>query len=159
MSKLFASWVPGYATVAQDMGNPPLNWQGRTYTDINGHREGFGATFYLQGNRADWFHIPLPTPVIVEDQRASLSRVMVLFRLPEGAALNRVHVWDGPNRILRRDGLNITGDHTGGLDADNSFDVNHDNILWGVGISLLISCVVDSNVFFASAGGDFRHNI
>jgi hypothetical protein len=159
MSKLFASWVPGYATVAQAMGGPPLNWEGQNYTDVNGHREGFGATFYLQGNQADWFHIPLPTPVIIEDQRASLSRVMVLLNLPEGAALNSVHVWDGQTRILQLDGLVITGNHSGGLDSDNSFDVNRENILWGVGISLLISCVGDSNVFIAGAGGDFRHDI
>lgn len=159
MSKLFASWVPGYAAVAQTMGGPPLNWEGQNFTDVNGHREGFGVTFYLQGNNSNWFHIPLPTPVIVEDERASLARVMVLFQLPEGAALNKVHVWDGPNRILQNDGLDITGDHHWGLDADNSFEVNHDNIRWGVGISLQVSCVVDSRVHFASAGGDFRHNI
>jgi hypothetical protein len=159
MSKLFASWVPGYATVAQNMGGPPLNWEGKNYTDVNGYREGFGVTFYLQSDRANWFHIPLPTPVIVEDRRASLSRVMVLFDLPEGAAINSVHVWDGPNRILQSDGLVITGHHAHGLDADNCFDVNRGDILWGVGISLLISCARDSNVFIASAGGDFRHDI
>jgi len=159
MSKLFASWVPGYAAVAQIMGGSTLNWEGKDYTDVNGFREGFGATFFLKGGKADWFHFPLPTPVIVEDQRASLSRVMILFALPEGAGLNSVHVWDGPNRILQLDRLDITGDHAHGLDADNSFEVNHDGIRWGVGISLLISCVTDSNVFFASAGGDFRHNI
>jgi hypothetical protein len=119
MAKLFASWVPGYSTVAQNMGSPPLNWNGQNYTDVNGHREGFGVHFYLQGNQANWFHVPLPTPVIVEDQRATLGRVMILFGFPQGASLQSVHVWDGPNRILQRDGLNITGNHAGGLDPDN----------------------------------------
>jgi hypothetical protein len=58
MAKLFASWVPGYSTVAQNMGGPPLNWNGQNYTDANGHREGFGVHFYLQGNQANWFHVP-----------------------------------------------------------------------------------------------------
>src|ERR1700733_4561916 len=105
MSKLFASWVPGYAAVAQTMGGTTLNWEGKDYTDVNGFREGFGATFFLKGGKSDWFHFPLPTPVIVEDQRASLSRVMVLFALPEGAGLNIVDVWDGPDRILHLDRL------------------------------------------------------
>jgi hypothetical protein len=92
MAKLFASWVPGYSTVAQNMGGPPLNWNGQNYTDVNGHREGFGVHFYLQGNQANWFHVPLPTPVIVEDQRATLGRVMILFGFPQGASLQSVHV-------------------------------------------------------------------
>jgi hypothetical protein len=159
MAKLFASWVPGYSTVAQNMGGPPLNWNGQNYTDVNGHREGFGVHFYLQGNQANWFHVPLPTPVIVEDQRATLGRVMILFGFPQGASLQSVHVWDGPNRILQRDGLNITGNHACGLDPDNIFDVNHAGIQWGVGISMLVSTVVDASIYFASAGGDFYHNI
>ena len=84
---------------------------------------------------------------------------MILYGFPQGASLQSVHVWDGPNRILQRDGLNITGNHDGGLDADNTFDVNHAGIQWGVGISMLVSTVVDADIFFASAGGDFYHNI
>jgi len=159
VAKLFASWVPGYSTVAQNMGGPPLNWNGQNYTDVNGYREGFGVHFYLQANQANWFHVPLPTPVIVEDQRATLGRVMILYAFPQGASLQSVHVWDGPNRILQRDGLNITGNHAGGLDPDNTFDVNHAGILWGVGISMLVSTVVDASIYFATAGGDFYHNI
>jgi hypothetical protein len=159
MPRLFASWVPGYSVVAQDMGGPPLNWNNQNYTDVNGHREGFGVHFYLQANRANWFHAALPTPVIEEDQRARLGRVMILFGFPQGASLQSVHVWDGPNRILQRDGLNISGNHFAGLDGDNTFDVNRDNILWGVGISMLVSTVVNASIYFASAGGDFFHNI
>jgi hypothetical protein len=29
----------------------------------------------------------------------------------------------------------------------------------GVGISMLVSTVVDASIYFASAGGDFYHNI
>lgn len=159
MSKLFASWVPGYAFVAQDMGGPRLGQVGGPFTDVNGLRQGFGVTFRLKANQFNWFHCPLPTPVIVEDRRATLRRVLVLYRFPQGASLLSVHVWDGQNRILQRDGLNITGDHTGALDQNNIFDVHRDGINFGVGISLGVSTIADADIFFASAGGDFDHNI
>lgn len=159
MSQLFASWIPGYSFAAQTMGGPPLNWSGQNYTDVNGLREGFGVTFHLQGGKNNFFHCPIPTPVIVEGQRADLDRVMVLFNLPQGASINSVHVWDGPNRILQRDGLNITGNHSTGLDPDNIFDVHHAGIQWGVGISVLVSTVQDADIHFVSAGADFYHNI
>lgn len=158
MAKLSACWVPGYSTVAQSMGGPPLDWRSQDYTDINGLREGFGVAFYLQARRANWFHVPIPTPALIDDVWGTLRRVMVLYELPRGAALNSIHVWDGPNRILQRDSLCISGCHLSGLDADNTWAVNH-GIRWGVGISMLISCVEDAKVVFASAGAEFCHDV
>ena len=159
MAKLFASWVHGNSVVAQEMGGPPLNWNGHSWSDLNGYRNGFGNNYYLQGNHQNWFHVALPTPVIVEDKRATLDRVMVLFLFPEGVSLNSLHVWDGQDRILQLDGLNVTGNHSTGLDADNTFDVRHEGIQWGTSISMLVSAVVDAGIFFAAAGGDFIHDI
>jgi hypothetical protein len=162
MAKLFASWVPGYSVVAEDMGNPPLNFDGQNYSDVNGHRQGFGVIFHMQANRQNWFHVPLPTPVIVEDQRATLARVMILFEFPEGASLTSVQVYDGPNLIFTSPLLNTTGEHFGGLDSDNTFDVSQvyqEGIQWGVGISMQVTTVVTSDIYFASAGGDFYHDI
>jgi hypothetical protein len=150
--------VPGYAVVPERMGGPPLNWNGESYTDVNGRRQGWGVTFHMQANQSDWFHAPIPTPTIVEDRRATLSRVMVLFECPEGSALNEVHVWDGPNLIWHRAGLTSPGNPRG-LDINNTFDVNHDGITWGVGVSLHISAVRDTDILFTGAGADFRHDI
>ncbi len=116
MAKLFASWVPGYAFVAQG--------------DTSGYREGFGVTFHLEAGQGDWFHAPIPTPVIVENERARLGQVIVLYSFPQTAALHSVHVWDGPNRISATDGLDLTGDHGAGMDGDNTFPVIHEGILW-----------------------------
>ena len=159
MSRRFAAWTPGYSFVAQAMGRPPLNWNGQNYTDVNGLREGFGVTFHLQGGHSDWFHCPIATPVLVEDQRANLDKVFVLYNLPQGAAINSVHVWDGPNRVLQRDGLDLTGDHSRGIDADNFFPVNEAAVLWGIGISVLVSTISDADIHFTTAGADFLHDI
>ncbi|GAB3964415.1 hypothetical protein GCM10029978_024870 [Actinoallomurus acanthiterrae] len=160
MAKLFASWVPGYSVVAQSMGTATLDPKNQPYVDVNGLREGFGAHYYLKEGHGNWFHVAIPTPVIVEDRRATLGRVMILFSTTAHfSALQAVHVWDGPNRILQRDGLSIDGNHSGSLDAVNTFNVNHDGIAWGVGISMLFSAPGGGEIYFASAGADFYHNI
>ncbi|GAA4636922.1 hypothetical protein GCM10023196_088680 [Actinoallomurus vinaceus] len=160
MAKLYASWVPGYSCVAQSMGPPTLAPNNQPFVDVNGLREGFGAYYYLKEGQSNWFHIAIPTPVIVEDRRATLGRVMILFSVTaQFGALRSVHVWDGPNRILQRDGLSVDGNHSGSLDAFNTFNVNHDGIAWGVGISMLFSAPGGAEIYFASAGGDFFHNI
>ena len=160
MAKLFASWIPGYSIVAQNMGNPPLNWDGYNYSDVNGERAPWGVIFHMQANRQNTYHAPLPTPVIVEDQRATLARVMVLFKFPQGAALNLVQVWDGPNQVFESTQPPTTGDHSGGLDDDNTFTVNYANVQWGVGISMLVTTENENaDLYFAAAGGDFYHDI
>ena len=171
MARLFASWVPGYAAVAEWMGNPQLQFPQDhhvsppqsdpvvPFSDVNGWRRAWGAFFRIGPNVENWIHIPIPTPVIVEDKRATLGRVMALFRI-DGGALQHVLVLDGPNLILDRPGLDISGDHSGGLDSSNSFDVNHDGIAWGVGFSLNFRAFgAPADLYIASAGGDFFHNI
>jgi hypothetical protein len=160
MSKLFASWVPGYAVVAETMGPPTLELlEGRRFSDVNGFRFGQGAQFKISAKQGNWFHIPLPTPVLVEDRRAGLNRVMVLFTI-DGGALQHVKVHDGLNEILDRPGLDIAGNHQVNLDDGNTFDVNHDAIAFGVGISLFFRAGdATATLFIGSAGGDFFHNI
>lgn len=163
MAKLYASWVPGYSFVPQKMGTDVLDSNKTPYVDVNGLREGFGAHFYLNGGQENWFHAPVPTPVMVEDKRATLGRVMVLFATDreEFIQLETVDVWDGPNRILHRDNLSVGGNHAGGLDAANTWDVNHDGIAWGVGVSMRFSTgpQIRGEIYFASVGCDFYHNI
>jgi hypothetical protein len=109
MASLFASWVPGYAAVAEWMG-PALQYPAHDtrdnqddpvaeYSNVNGWRRAWGAFFSIPGNGAEnWIHIPIPTPVIVEDKRATLGRVMALFRI-DGGFLRRVLAFNGPNPI------------------------------------------------------------
>ncbi|MEU7133366.1 DUF6623 family protein [Streptomyces sp. NPDC046261] len=159
MAQTFASWVPGYSVVAEGMGTPPLGSGGHPFAEVNGFRQGFGVTFRLQAGSENWFHCPLPTPVLVEGRRAGISRVMILFRFPPGAELNQVNVYDGQSLISVRDGLHITGDHSGGLDPSNIFDVNRDALSFGVGVTMLVRTINDADLFFSGVGGDFFHDI
>jgi len=159
MAKQFTSWVPGYAAIAQGMGPGTLDWAGEHFTDVTGVRTGYGATFRLEGGKQDWFHIPIPTPVIIEDQHATLVKVMVLFALPDGAAITDVNIWDGPNRIEIQH-PNVTGDRAAGVGSENTFDLNPPvAVHFGVGISLLVENETDSDadVYFAGAGGEFSY--
>ncbi|MGW0801554.1 DUF6623 family protein [Nonomuraea sp. NPDC002799] len=147
MSKKYASWQHGFTAVAENPGTSAL-------------RQGFGVTFSLPANGGDWIHLAIPTPVIVEDRRATLDRVLILFHARETSALLRVHVWDGPNRILARDDLRIEGDHTHAPSGNNVFPVGRDGISWGCGISMFFTAgQINSRVFIAGFGGDFSHNI
>jgi hypothetical protein len=172
MAKQFVSWVHGYAAVAEWMGgngglqfaqdptqSPPQADLVNDFSDVNGWRRAWGSFFRLAPNRENWFHIPIPTPQLVEDRRAGLDRVMALFRIDAGV-LQRVLVFDGPKPIFDRSGLNISGDHSRDLDSANVFEVNHDEIAFGVGFSLNFKAFQGpADLYIASAGGIFFHNI
>jgi len=183
MAKQFVSWVHGYAAVPEWMGPDVLqSAEDATrpdpsgipeqdfvpaFSEVNGWRRAWGACFSLVPGRDNWFHIAIPTPVIVEDRRAGLDRVMALFRIDAGQ-LRRVLVFDGPNVILDRGGLAIAGDHTHDLvDDSNVFHVDHDNINFGVGFSLNFFSFAQpqprqdrgADLYIASAGAIFFHNI
>ena len=160
MAALYASWVHGSAVVPDQMGNPPLEIvDGRSFTDVTGWRRGDGIFFRIRANNRLWFHVPIPTPVLVEDKRATLGRVMALFQINNGR-LDTVQVTDGRNIIRRHENLDIAGDHSGGLDNGNTFDVNHDGIAVGVCFSLHFAAGdAAADLIIVSAGGDFFHNI
>jgi hypothetical protein len=145
--KMYASWAHGCTTFSEGPNTRVL-------------RQGFGTTFTILANRSEWIHLPVPTPVIVEGVRASLGRMMVLFHARHTSSLAAVHVYDGPNRILTRDGLSVEGNHALGLDSGNSFPVNRPNILWGVSASLLVTAgSINSEFFISSFGVDFFHDL
>jgi hypothetical protein len=170
MAKQFESWVHGYAAVAEWMGSESLQLAVDITnanaldpvpfnSDVNGWRRAWGAFFRLQPNHENWFHIAIPTPVLVEDRRAGLDRVKVLFRIDNGS-LQRVLVFDGPNQIHDRRNLNSSGDHSRVLvDDENVFHVDHDAINFGVGLSLNFMSQQGAGLYIASAGGVFFHNI
>ena len=109
----------------------------------------------------NFIHILIPTPVLVEDLRASLNQAMVLFRT-DGCFLQKLMVFDGPNSIATFD-RQSRGDHSNGLDGENTFVVNKDGIAFGVGLTLVFQSDLGvregGDVYIASAGCDFLHNI
>lgn len=123
-----------------------------------------------EGNKwVNYFHIAIPTPVLVEDKRATLTSVHYLFDARDTARLTEVHVYDGPTHIKEKifgwDG-GQQGNHSGGLDASNGIPVNRDGISWGITITLKFMAEVgqipnthNSIVYFPAFGADFHHNI
>src|SRR5712691_4726085 len=123
MAAKYASWVLGCAVVPELMGTPPLvDNDGGAFSGVNGFRRAFGAFFKIAPGEANWFHIPIPTPVFLGDKRATLGSVFALFSIDRGL-LDTVLVFDALNQIHFQGGLNVSGNHLGGLDGSNSFVV------------------------------------
>src|SRR4051794_10016636 len=122
MAQLYASWVHGSAIVPDLMGNPPQQLvDQRAFTDVTGWRRGDGIFFRIDGHQGSWFHVPIPTPVIVEGKRATLSRVMALYNIQNGV-LDRVQVTDGGHVIFGPTPFDVGGNHIGPLvDNENTF--------------------------------------
>ena len=182
---LHAVWVHGNVARAQWVGDPPIMQvqEGRAdggaggvpWSDIVGLPQGprmifrgrdrsrgpFGARVVPQPST--YFHLPLPTPVIVRNQRASLVRVFVLWTADPGIALQELYVFDGPRPIPvelpapvggGRDGRGGFADLVPGM---TSFTVpSQPPVLFGVGVSLGFGFAADGNVVFTAAGADFE---
>jgi Family of unknown function (DUF6623) len=52
-----------------------------------------------QIRRAGWYHLAIPTPVIVTDIRLRIDSAMLQFTSGTEGSVQNVHVWDGGNRI------------------------------------------------------------
>jgi hypothetical protein len=144
--KRFASWAHGNTAVSE---NP----------DLASRRQGFGATFVIPADTGQWIHLPVPSPVLEEDARATLDQVLVSFDARTTSSLEHVHVWDGGGRIAAHENLGLKGDHTA-IGSDNIFKVGRPDIFFGIGISVFFAGgELDSEVFIPGFGGDFLHDI
>jgi hypothetical protein len=105
---LHAVWVPGSVTIPPNsyvLNYVNVGGANIHYSEIIGVR-GTSARYRLRGEQSGAFHIPIPTPVIVNDVRARLARIFVLMNLEKQsvagppnrvARLERIQVYDGPN--------------------------------------------------------------
>lgn len=136
---VYASWVQGNVTQVEypaRLGKPKQL------------HIGWGARFWGKENTSNWFHIPVTTPVIVENVRTQLKKVFVLFKTYGDAKVTSVHVYDGDKLIKFFDNLSITGSHMT-TDASNTFNVIP-NISVRYGLSLAVRVE-----FGAKTGSDF----
>ncbi len=116
----------------------------------------------IKPGKESWFHIPLPTAVIVGDKRTTVQKLFLLFKIDSGKIRN-VHIWDGPSRVQEFDQLDLDGEHWIGLDGQNTFNLAKPHtVLWGMGVSFFFrtsvgfdSAIPPSRLVVASAGGDF----
>ena len=154
-----AMWVHGTIT---EVANPNINLIER--------RAGRGASFtrlWPAGSPTTpvphAFYIPITTPVVLDDHRPQLGKILVLFRAGN-CSIKGVEVWDGRRNILTIDGLNLFGDHGANIDPSNNWVIEPaEPIRFGLGI--IVNVLFEANVspiplapstieFFA-AGADF----
>ena len=146
---LHASWVHGNALTVETPANfvsiKPMGW---------------GTDLEFRPDRYSWLHIPIPTPVIVKDVRATVQTFFLLHN-SSNAFLREVHIFDGQNRI-HAENLR-TGSawqqHAAELDPYNTFTLPQPHsVRWGMGISFLVygSTPPGKPTFtVVSAGADF----
>jgi hypothetical protein len=157
MAIKLASWIHGNAfAVPEAPGFQNLQVGGIPWTDIVGLHRGWGQTWRGKQASRNWFHVAIPTPVIVDDTRLRLDKVFVLFNAGVSCDVTDVHVWDGPRQVQTFGTFRRTGDHCGALDGDNTFDISgNPEVFLGVGVSVFVTFNLESDITFCSAGADF----
>jgi hypothetical protein len=150
MSKLQASWAHGSSVQAEQEGY-----------FISKQRAGYGARFRTHGE--EWFHFAIPTPVILDGQRASLRKIFVLYGTEGTAAkIIKVHVYDGPKLVKTFENLSLTGDHYKQIDQHNSWVITPSHKMkFGLGISVYVKFGRATKqgvpvIRFTTAGADFE---
>lgn len=162
-----AAWVHGNAVVTElPSGLLVRHWGWGTEMQFT-----FNAG---QSPPAAWAHIPIPTPVIVNDVRLKVRTLFLLFKTGQHAAIDSIHVFDGPNRIHAEDFVNgngpsplrRTGNHSTGIDGRNTITLAADHeVLWGLSIAFKMAPVAvtvssppvdpEGTVLITTAGADF----
>ncbi|MBW8879501.1 MAG: hypothetical protein JF614_31595 [Acidobacteria bacterium] len=147
----YSSWVHGNALTVESPENL-----------LRVGHYGWGADMLILPGKGSWFHIPLPTPVIVNDVRAHLQRVFILFKSESGSIRN-VHVYDGSSKPQELNDLLLEGEHRLSLDAQNTFPLEKPHtVVWGIGISFYFVADIGidtptpaARLIVGAAGGDF----
>ncbi|CAA9892361.1 exported hypothetical protein [Candidatus Methylobacter favarea] len=143
---LDAAWSHGNAASLQ------------TPTSVTMNKFGWGAVYNLPVAASAWTHITLPTPVIDNGVRSKLYKVLVQYN--GNAVIDKVDVWDGPNRIGTLP-VFWTGNHLAFGNWGTIYIPNFPQILYGVSVSLHVKNSSFYPFFFpqsmniVSVGGDF----
>ncbi len=129
-------------------------------------RMGWGSSFYLKPGTDTWFHVSIPTPVIIDDKRPKLTRLFILFRTTKtpttfsGSVIGAVHVYDGAHRVRTLDGSR-SGSHEKAIDTENTWTIDPPLVIHsGLGLSINASMPqvlgeASEAVFFSTVGADF----
>lgn len=108
-----ASWIHGNALTIEEPNG------------IIVHRRGNGTELQLAflpnvTPPGTWCHIAIPTPVIVNDVRLKVEKLFLLFKTGQHAAIDNVHVFDGPFRIAKFDFINGSGSNANRRSGNHS---------------------------------------
>jgi hypothetical protein len=142
----YASWIHGTATQIESPEN---------LASIK--RAGWGITVVANPNGNNVFHFPIPTPVIINDQRLRIGSVMLQFRTGSADAyVTELNINNGAN-LIHQYKYNA-GDVSGNV-GFRRFDVpEHPPVRLGIDIVVHVAFGVESmdhSMTFESAGCDF----
>lgn len=173
---------------------PAIYWNGNTdnipWSNVNGLPRGWGTTYrgkraftgslgasvtgpydpdmpFRYSQKGYWFHIPIPTPVIIGNVRSRILKVFTLYGTTRGVALAAVHLYDGPIRIgtfaastatpTQPPPHNGINGHNDLIEGVTMFTLPAPReVLWGIGISIGFFFMEDGEVTFTTAGADFE---
>lgn len=142
MALVHAAWLHGHAMEVE-------------FPDRIARQQRAGFYYRVEGRPGtdNWFHLAIPTPVIVNTQRLKVGQAMLRYRTAAGAILTAVHVYDGETRIARVTGLSNRPENW----VFERHDVPGDpEVRWGVGISINVRFPsAGARIEMASAGVDF----
>jgi hypothetical protein len=148
-----ASWVHGNALTVESP--EALDWVGHF---------GWGADMGVKPGKASWFHIALPTPVVVGDSQTKLERVFIMFSTTSGQ-IRSVHLYDGSINFHQFNDLHAGGEHRTSIGTQDTFTLPTPHAAFlGIGVSILFQADIgfDSNIpaprlIVAASGADYRN--
>lgn len=164
MAGVTASWVHGNAVVAeQPVGDGSI---------LGFDHFGWGTQIVMRPGSARWFHISIPTPVLLDGKRMKLIRVFLQWQqirgYPHSAEIEDVHLWDGQNLIARMSNKDFKRSNYLTIPGHNTYELFRSREWWfGVGLSFKLGGrgnvsghFVDMRdapvVVIGSAGADFE---
>jgi len=118
-------------------------------------RFGFFTRVVGKPNTTNWYHVAIPTPVIVDGDRLAFARAMLrMITGGPGAVVRDVHVYDGSARIAAHQAVNLSGNLPFAV-----LGVPHEpNVFWGAGTSIGVrtgsGTATERRMDFISAGID-----
>jgi hypothetical protein len=190
MSLNFASWIHGNALVVE--GDPLEYFETTEQTKIEkddplsssapGYRVEFGETIAHEvrprlsinhlgwgtvvgmfPGSAQWFHIPIPTPVIVDDRRLEMVRFFLFWQIEGNGELAKVDLYDAGVRLFpgfKPKAVYLPygpGQHLH-IDAYSTFELMQPPAgKFGFGISFLVKCTGPTKLTVTAAGADFQY--
>jgi hypothetical protein len=148
MAGFTASWVHGNAVVME------LTPDDGGVFEFN--HFGWGTQITMRPGFSRWFHISIPTPVILDGKRMKLLRVFLQFSQIRGQAgsgsIVDAHLWDGQNRIAKESNSDFKQTGFASLAGHRTFELPRSREwLFGVGLSFLLSGA-------GNVGGQFVDN-
>jgi hypothetical protein len=158
---LTAVWVGGSVARPGQYGPGYLELvYGHPWSDITGYYDPFTTAIMFRGNGStnNWFSIPISTPVILNDKRAKLKRVFVLWQADKNVEFYKVSLFDGPSKIWEQS-VSLLGPlsfHNAIVMGKNAWDIVPSISMWsGLTILVDINFINSGHITFTTAGADF----